>query len=241
MIDGMRLLGLLLLVLPAAAEGPSRAEAETEIVAAMRAFYGTIGSQSDGTMPEIRDKLIANLPHVGEKMAKSVRDQLDKAFAAKYKKSDAYHKCLAQVIASNGSRGVNKLYNRYKKLAQSHSTRLVIVEALGECGDVVALTVLRKMIHDNQPDVAAAAINGCAQFATKTKEAKAATMRELIDLYTRVTAKAQGKDKESAERVRYETLKPVLDKALNAYSEGEKLDSAEAWDAWLREFMTRKS
>ena len=206
----------------------------------MRGFYGTIRMSGDGNIEAIRDTLIANLPHVGEKMAKSVRNQLDKAFAAKYKKSSEYHKCLAQVIASNGKRGVNKLYNRYKKLAQSHDTREVIVEALGECGDINALTPLRKMIHDSKPDVAAAAIHGCEQYAKQTKKAKNATMRDLINLYGKVTAKAQGKDKKSKERVRYNTLKPAFDKALNAYSDGEKLDSAAAWDAWLREHMTKK-
>jgi len=226
--------------LPVAA-GTKRAAAQSAVTAAMRQYYGTIRMQGDGDIKEIRDRLIANLPDVGEKMAKSVRNQLDKAFAAKYKKSSSYHKCLAEVIASNGKRGVNKLYNRYKKLAQSHATRAVIVEALGECGNVYALTPLRKMIHDKEPYVAVAAIDGCAMYATKTKKAKKATMRELIDLYGKVTAKAQGKAKKSKERIRYETLKPAFDKALNAFSDGEKLDSAAAWDAWLREKMATGS
>ena len=156
----MRMLGVLLLIAGAAIADSRQAAAKNEVVSAMRSFYGPIRGSSDGNIKEVRDKLIANLPHVGEKTAKSVRNQLDKAFAAKYKKSTTYHKCLAQVIASSGKRGVNKLYNRYKKLAQSHATRKVIIEALGECGDIRALTPLRKMIYDNQPDVAAAAIHG---------------------------------------------------------------------------------
>ena len=31
-----------------------------------------------------------------------------------------------------------------------------------------------------------------------------------------------------------------FDKALNAYSDDAKLDSAQAWDAWLREKMAKK-
>ena len=103
-----------------------------------------------------------------------------------------------------------------------------------------ALTVLRKLIHDKDPDVAVAAIEGCAKYAGETKKAKNATMRDLIDLYGKVTAKAQGKGKEDKERIRYEKLKPAFDNALNVFSDGEKLDSAQAWDAWLREKMTNK-
>jgi len=237
----MRMLVLLLLLtIPAAAIDSKRAAAETAIHGAMRDFYGTIRIKGDGNIESVRDRLIASLPDVGEKTAKSVRNQLDRAFASKYKKSNAYHKCLAEVIASNGKRGVNKLYNRYKKLARSHSTRAVIAEALGGCGNVHALTVLRKMIHDGEPYVAVAAIDGCAKYAAQTKHAKNATMREMIDLYGKVTAKAQGKSMESKERIRYELLKPAFDKALNAFSDGEKLDSAAAWDAWLREKMAKR-
>ena len=67
------------------------------------------------------------------------------------------------------------------------------------------------------------------------KKARRNDMRALIDIYTKVTSKAQGKAPDSKERDAYDLLKPVLDKVLNAYSGDEKLDSAQAWDAWLRE------
>jgi hypothetical protein len=40
--------------------------------------------------------------------------------------------------------------------------------------------------------------------------------------------------------MRYMSLKPAFDKAINAYSDDAKLDSAQAWDALLREKMAKK-
>ncbi|MHC4952827.1 MAG: hypothetical protein ACYTGZ_02980 [Planctomycetota bacterium] len=237
----MRWLGIiLLLAVPAVADKTRERQAAAAVDSAMREFYGTLRSKGDGNIASIRDKLIANLPYVGEKTAKSVRNQLDRVFAAKYRRSDSYLKCCAEVIASNGKRGINKLQGRYRKLARSHGTRAVIAEALGDCKNIHALKVLRTIIHDKEPHVAVAAIDGCAKYAGKTKEATNSTMRDLINLYAKVTSKAQGKKADSKERIRYAALKPAFDKALNAFSEGEKLDSAEAWDAWLREKMAKK-
>ena len=236
----MRELAIVLLAALPVVAGSKEAAARKQVDAAMRDFYGTVRSSGDGNIREICDRLIRALPHIGGKEAQTVRNALDRVFAAKYRRSPAYLRCVADVIASNGSRGISKLHNRYTKLKRSYETRAVIAGALGDCGNVKALPVLRKMIHDKEPEVAVAAIEGCAKYATKTKKAKNATMRDLINLYGKVTAKAQGKGVESIERVRYNKLKPAFDKALNAYSDGEKLDSATAWDAWLREKMAGK-
>jgi len=236
----MRIAASILLIAGLALGGGKEAEARKQVDAAMRQFYGTRGGGGDATMKEVRDQLIAALPHIGGKEQSDVRNALDKVFGYKVKYSQTYLRYVADVIASNGKRGISKLHNRYGKLKRSHKRRLVIVEALGDCKNVHALTVLRKVIHDKDPDVAVAAIEGCAKYAAETKKARNATMRDLINLYGKVTAKAQGKGKDSKERIRYEKLKPAFDNALNAFSDGEKLDSAQAWDAWLREEMSRK-
>ena len=67
--------------------GTKRAAAQSAVTAAMRQYYGTIRMQGDGDIKEIRDTLIANLPDVGEKMAKSVRNQLDKVICQRRQKS----------------------------------------------------------------------------------------------------------------------------------------------------------
>ena len=237
----MRTVGLILLVALPAVAGTKEAAARKQVDAAMRQFYGTIRGGGDATMKEVRDELIAALPHIGGKEQRDVRNALDKVFGyTKIKYSKTYLRYVADVIASNGKRGINKLYNRYGKLKRSHDRRAVIVEALGDCGNIHALTVLRKVMHDKETYVAVAAVEGCAKYAGKTKKATNATMRDMINLYKKVTSSAQGKGKATKERIRYDSLKAAFDSALNAFSDGEKLDSAEAWDAWLRESMKSK-
>jgi hypothetical protein len=236
----MRVMALVLLVSLPVAAGSKEAAARKQVDAAMRDFYGTLRSKSDGNIRDICDRLIAALPHIGGKEQSTVRNSLDRVFDARYKRTPTYLRCVADVIASNGKRGINKLHNRYTKLKRSYETRAVIAAALGDCKNVHALTVLRKMMHDKEPLVAVAAIDGCAKYSGETKKAKYTTMRDMINLYAKVTAKAQGKGIDTKERMRYMSLKPAFDKALNAYSDDAKLDSAQAWDAWLREKMAKK-
>ncbi|MHC4938154.1 MAG: hypothetical protein ACYTHK_04220 [Planctomycetota bacterium] len=225
----MRLLALLLLCTAAFADS------KQEVIAAMREYYGILASSGNGNIESVRDRLIAHAPEVNAKTQKSVRTMIDRGFNSKYKKDAHFHKCLAQVLAAMGDQGMNKLYQRYKKMKRSHDSRAAIAEAFGGSKSKKARGILVKIIHDKEPVVAAAAMKGLKNHIPEDKKAKRNDMRELVDIYTKVTAKAQGKEPDSKERKAYDELKPVLDDVLNAYSGDEKLDSAAAWDAWLRE------
>ncbi|MEM8884246.1 MAG: HEAT repeat domain-containing protein [Planctomycetota bacterium] len=228
----MRWMGILL-ACAVVAQADARASSAT-VIQAMREYYALLPVPGNGNIESIRDRLIEHTPHVSAKMAKSVRRQIDKGFAKKYKKDAAFHKALAETLAGLGKPGLNTLYKRYKA-TKAPATRIAIAEAMGACGDEIARGSLVKMMHDKDAGVAAAAVLATVQLIPKDVKAKRGVMRSLIDLYAKTTAKAQGKGKETKERKAYETLKPALDKALNAYSEGEELDTAQAWDAWLRE------
>lgn len=227
----------MLLLTSAAFAGEDRASAMA-VIGAMREYYALLGQAGNGNIESIRDRLIANVPNVSAKTQKSVRTQIEKGFSSKYKKDAAFHKCLAEILAAQGRRGLNRLYKVYRKMRKSTDTRVAIAEAMAECKDDGALDLLLKMVHDDEAKVAAAAIAGTRRYIPKDKDGKRRIMRTLVDLYAKVTAKAQGEPKLSDERRRYDRLKPVLDETLNAYSDGEKLDSAAAWDAWLREQAT---
>lgn len=202
---------------------------------AMREFYGARSGHGSGNIESIRDRIIANWRAVKPKTQTSVRRQVDMGFDAKYKKDTEFHKCLAQILAAQETKGLNKLYQRFKKTKRSTATRVVIAEAFGECKNPKARKLLLKILHDKEADVAVAAANGLLSYIPKNDKAKRSDMRELIKVYTKATASAQGKGKDKKERKAYEKIKPAFDKALDKYSGGQKLDSARAWDAWLRE------
>jgi len=224
----------MLLAASVAFAGEDRASAMA-VVGAMREYYALLGQPGNGNIESIRDRLIANVPHGSYKTQKSVRTQIEQGFKAKYKKDAAFHKCLAQILAAQGKRGLNRLYKVYRSMRKQTETRAAIAQAMAGCKDESALDLLLKMVHDDEEKVAAVAVAGTARYVPKDGDAKRRVMRTLVDLYAKVTAKAQGEPKLSDERRRYDVLKPVLDKTLDAYSGGEKLDSAQAWDAWLRE------
>jgi hypothetical protein len=234
-----RMRGIAILLLAAA---PSFAGADDErragamsVINAMREYYNLLKMPGNGNIESIRDRLIANIEHVKAKTQKSVRTQIDKGFDSKYGKDAAFHKCLAQILAAQGKRGLNTLYKRYRKMRASPDTRVAIAEAFAGCKDERALDFLLKICHDDDAKVAAAAVRGAASYVPEEKKARLKVMRTFVDAYTKVTAKAQGKGRDTDERKAYDTLKPALDATLNKYSKGEKLDSAQAWDAWLRE------
>ena len=224
----------ILLLLCCVAAGRDRGNGGA-LIQAMREFYGARNGPGNGNIESIRDRIIANWRSVKPKTQTSVRRQVDMGFDAKYKKSTEFHKCLAQILAAQEKAGLNKLYQRYKKTKRSTATRVVIAEAFGECKNPKARPLLLKILHDKEADVAVAAANGLLSYIPKDDKAKRSDMRQMIKVYTKATASAQGKGKDKKERKAYEKIKPAFDKALDTYSGGQKLDSAKAWDAWLRE------
>jgi len=201
----------------------------------MREYYPLLRTAGNGNIESIRERLISNLPQASQKTQKSVRVGMVKGFKSKYKKDAAFHKCLAEVLASNGKRGLNQLYKTFKTLKKKPDSQVGIVEAMAACGNYYALSLLLKLIYDKHPEVAEAAVTGCANLVPKEKKSVRETMKLLIAHYTKVTASAQGKKKDSKERKMYDALKPAFNNTLDKYSDGEKLDSASAWQAWWQE------
>ncbi|NJN14609.1 MAG: hypothetical protein HC813_03030 [Planctomycetes bacterium] len=194
---------------------------------------------SGGSIEGVRNAICANLKEASPKVAKSIRFQLDRGFDPKYGKEGDFLRCICQMLAAGGEEGINKLYKRYKSSGKREELRRYCAEALGECADEEALDPLLKMIHDDAPPVAAAAVKGSGAYAKTRQEKRKAAMRTLIDHYRKVTDGAAGKEAESKEMKLYLAVKPAMDEALGAFSGGEVLDSATAWDSWLRENMTK--
>ncbi len=156
-----------------------------------------------------------------------------------YKKDDEFLKYVSQMLAGGGKQGIAKLYGRYKASTKRDGVRVGIAEALGECGDPRALSTLLKLIHDKAPKVAAAAATGCGQYAKVKPKTRKAAMRKLIDRYMQVSDRAAGKKPESIPMRMYKAMDAAMKKTLRAFSGGENLDSALAWDAWYRDNATK--
>ena len=230
---------LCLLVLCGAALADSRA-ADAALYQAMRQYHGVLRSGGDAGIDGVRDLIVANLKEASPKYRKSILNQLDMGFNKKYGERDIhFYQCLAEGMAAGGKQGIAKVYRRYKSSLKKEAICIAIAEALGECGDEEALSTLLKISFDKRPDVASVAVTMCGKYPkVKVKERKA-TMRKLIDLYNKVSSDAAGKDRESPQMRMYLKMKPALDKTLSALSGGEQLDSSQAWDACLRENITK--
>ncbi len=230
-------LSLILLALPALAD--SRA-ADAGLYQAMRQYHVVLRSGGDSGIDSVRDLVVANLKDASPKYRKSILNQLDMGFKKKYgDRGIHFYKCLAEGMAAGGKQGIAKVYRRYKSSLKKEEICIAIAEALGACRDDEALSTLLKICYDKRPDVASVAVAMCANYPkVKVKERKA-TMRKLIDLYNKVSSDAAGKERDSKQMKMYLKMKPRLDKTLSAFSGGENLDSAQAWDAWLRENITK--
>ena len=228
-----------LLLVAAAALADSRS-ADAALFQAMRQYHGVLRSGGHTGIDSVRDLVVANLKEASPKYRKSILNQLDQGFQKKYGERDIhFYKCLAQGMAAGGSQGIAKVYRRYKSSLKKEAICIAIAEALGECGDDEALSTLLKICYDKRPDVSCVAAAMCGNYAkVKAKERKA-TMRKLVDLYTKISSDAAGKDRDDPKMQMYLKMKPAFDKTLSGFSGGQSLDSAQAWDAWLRENITR--
>lgn len=222
---------LLLLAAPALA----RNEADMAVAQAIREFNSILSGRQTTGIESVRDTIVANLKNCSPKVAKSIRFQLDRGYKSKYKASDDFCKCISQMLAAGGKEGIAKLFHRYKASSKRHKLRVGIAEALGECGDEQALSTLLKIIHDKTPEVATAAVKSCASYAKVKADKRKNAMRKLIDRYMKVSDDAAGKKPESREMHMYKQMDPAMRETLKAFSGGESLDSALAWDAWWRE------
>jgi hypothetical protein len=232
----MRLAILLLLCGAAFA----RNEADMRVANAIREFNMALTGQG-GSIHSVRSVIVADLKSCSPKVAKSIRFQLDRGYKKKYKKDESFLKCISEMLAAGGKAGISKLYHRYKAESKRDGVRRGIAEALGDCGDPLALATLLKIVHDKAPEVAATAVRGCASYAQGAAgKVRKDTMRKLIDRYIKVSDGAAGKKPESREMKMYKAVHPAMKTTLSAFAKGEELDSALAWDAWWRDRATQK-
>jgi len=214
--------------------------AETAVAGAIRTYSFILVGRADASQVEsVRDTIAANIGGCGPRVAASIRRQLDRGFDPKYKQDTAFHKVTAEALASCGEQGVNMLWKRFKGSSKRDDLRIVIAEALGGYGDPSALDALLKMMHDGLPEAVAAAVASCTRYAKVKPERRKEAMRQLVDRYRQITDDAAGKEQDAREMHMYRKVKPAMDATLEAFSGGERLDSAQAWDAWLRENVTR--
>ncbi len=217
-------------------------EDDLEVARAIRSFtYLLMGRQpgSPSTIGGVRTVIVQHLKKCSPKVAKSIRFQLDRSYKKKYKRDDEFLKHVSRMLASGGKQGIAKLYGRYKASSKRDGVRVGIAEALGECGDKSALSTLLKIIHDKAPEVAAAAVTSCSVYAKVKPKTRKNAARKLIDRYMKVSDGAAGKKPESREMRMYKAVDAAMKECLKAFSGGESLDSALAWDAWWRDNATK--
>lgn len=232
----MKRSALLLLLAAAAAEATPEADRAAGI--ALREYYVTLRTPTD-PLDSVRNQLLPHMKNFSPKVGKSVRRVLNQGFAKKYKKDDAYHRCLAQLLANGGSPGIATLYRTYKSEKKRVGLRKIIAEELAQCGDLAVVSTLLKVMHDPEPEIAAVAIRGLAGYKRMKESNRKTAFKKLVAHYKKLASKAAGKTRDSKEMKMFLETRPAFNETLKAFSGGEDLDSAEAWEAWMRENITQ--
>lgn len=223
--------------LAAAAAG---SEGELAVVQAMRSYYAMLGpGGGEEGIGAVRDQILPNFKACRPDTQKSVINQIDKGFEEKYGKSTGFHAVLAEILAGCGDAGINRLRQRVKSSGKRPELRKAAVGALARCGDDGALDLLLQLVFDPEREVAVAAVSACASYAKVKQDRRKAAMRKLVDLFLKVTNDTSGKPPDSKEMKLYGEMTPAMNATLKAFSGGEELDSAKAWDSWLRENVTK--
>lgn len=231
-----RILPLLLLAAPALADR----EAHLAVVHAMRDYYRLIEGSQHTTIESVRDRIVPNFAKCPPDTQKSVLNQINRGFESKYAKDVRFHAVLCEILAGCGDKGINVLRNRVKASGKKPEIRTAAAEALGKCGNEEALDLLLEvLIHDSNPETAAAAVTACGAYAKVKEEKRKHATRKLVARYLQVTNETSGKPPESREMKLYNAVAPAMNATLKAMSGGEELDSAKAWDAWLAENLTK--
>lgn len=233
----MRRLAVLLLLAAAAAADRN---AHLEVALAARDYRLLLaGLETNASIDSVRSRIVANIADCPAKTAQSLRRLLNEGFEEKYGKDPHFHACTAEMLAKSGKAGIVMIEKRFRGSPKRDDLRRILAEALGGCGDEDALGALLKMVHDKTPEVAAAAARACGAYAKVNPEKRKAAMRALVDRFGKVTDEAAGKAEETREMRLYQQMKEPMNATLKAFSGGEELDSAAAWDAWLRENATK--
>jgi hypothetical protein len=227
----MRRLAILLLAAAALADD----EADRAVVPVIRDYYATW--QTGHGIEGVRDRLVPLMKRLGPEYSKSVRFVVQQGFD-KRKKDLPYRRCLCEILAAGGDKGMAILMKEYKSSLKDDPLRVAMAESLGACGDDAALDRLLEMAFDKAPEVAAAAVAGCGRYAKVAPDKRKAAVKRLVDLYGKVTDDAAGKAPETKQMKMYEALRPAMNETLKAFT-GEALDSAAAFKAWWQENATR--
>jgi hypothetical protein len=214
-------------------------EEHLAVVQAMRDYYQLLAGSRHTTIESVRDRIVPNFGKCPPDTQKSVLTQINRGFEPKYGMDIRFHAVLCEILAGCGDKGMNVLRNRVKASGKRPEIRKAAAEALGKCGDEAALDPLLQMVHDTDPETAAAAVTGCGAYARVKQEKRKAAMRKLVDRYLAITNDTAGKPPESREMKLYNAVAPAMNAVLGAMSGGEQLDSAKAWDAWLAENLTK--
>jgi hypothetical protein len=229
----MRYAGILLLLAGGALANPNAIGAQ-----AIRDYNWTLVGRSHHSIESIRDRLAPVMQTMSAKYAKSIRFQLDRGYKKKYKATPEFLAVVSQILAAGGTNGIATLWRRYKAEGKRDKVRLGIAEALGGCGNDRALTTLLKIVYDKSPEVAAAAVTGCASYAQVKQDKRKNAVKELVKRYAKVYDDAAGKEPETKQAKMYQALKPAMNATLRAFT-GQELDSAAAWKAWLGENLAK--
>ncbi|MHC4162892.1 MAG: HEAT repeat domain-containing protein [Planctomycetota bacterium] len=229
----MRRAGILLLLAGGALANPDVTAAH-----AIRDYNWTLVGRASYSIESIRDRLVPVMQSMSAKVAKSIRFQLDRGYKKKYKQTPEFLAVVSQILAAGGTNGIATLWRRYKAEGKRDQVRLGIAEALGGCGNDRALTTLLKIVFDKTPEVAAAAVRGCASYGKVKQDKRKAAVKKLVERYAKVYDQAAGKEPETVQAQMYQALKPTMNATLRAFT-GQELDSAAAWKAWLGENLSR--
>ena len=230
----MRYATLLLLASAAFADDAADAAARPVI----QDYYSTLRGENRVTIESVRDRLVPLMKQFGPETGKSVRYVIQQGFERKYKKSLSYKRCLCEILAAGGDSGIAMLVKEYNSSTKDDPLRVAMAESLAKCGDEKALDPLLKMAFDKAPEVAAAAVRGCGNYAKVKPDKRKAAVKKLVDLYGKVTDDSAGKAPEAPPMKMYTALRPAMDETLKAMT-GEGLDSAAAFKAWLQENATK--
>ncbi len=203
-------------------------------------FVNFIGKRG-GSLQAMHDKIVPNFTKAGPRYQTSVLKNLPKAFQnKKYGLTLGDKAVIAETLAGCGSKGLAKCKQLLKANKRDARVRLVIAEALGTCNNSRALKILTaSVIHDKDPSVAEAGVLACRPYAGGKQQARKDAMQSMIKLYIRVTDAAAGKKSDTDAARLYKRLQPALNITLKEFSGGTSLDSAKAWEAWLKGHATK--
>jgi hypothetical protein len=220
-----------LLLLAAAAGADDAADAAAPPI--IRDYYATLRGAGP-SIESIRDRLVPLMKQFGPETGKSVRYVIQQGFEKKYGKDLSYKRCLCEILAAGGEKGMAMLAKEFRSSRKDDPLRAAMAESLGACGDDAALDHLLDMAFDKAPEVAAAAVRGCGKYPKVKPDKRKTAVKKLIDHYGKITDDAAGKAPETTQMKMYEAVRPAMNETLKAFT-GESLDSAAAFKAWWHE------